>query len=349
MASTRERNGRFIGLYRDHGKQKSAGTYATEEEALARAIVAERDAHPRETEMIYPEQKRGRITVAGYFPGWLRDHRLEETSRESYASEGKHVVKHLGAVPVADLDTARCRKFFRALEASGLSSATVGHIRTTLRMMCRAAVEDGILTRVPEMEIGHIRNKEMTIATRQEAAAIREAIAKPYKLLVETLFATGMRYAEAMGLGPEHVEIHDTYAVLKVGRRVIVQLAAKPVVRNYGKTSNAVRDVVIPRELGERLIMNARDGYVFRSARGGYLYRANFQRVWRPACVAAGVPTLRVHDTRHSHASWLANDPSVPLAAVRDRLGHSSLATTSRYVHSTTPPDAILAALGRAA
>jgi hypothetical protein len=35
MASTRERNGRFIGLYRDaDGKQKSAGTYDTKTAAL---------------------------------------------------------------------------------------------------------------------------------------------------------------------------------------------------------------------------------------------------------------------------------------------------------------------------
>jgi hypothetical protein len=41
MASARERNGRWTGLYRDaNGKQRSAGTYDTQEEALARAKVA---------------------------------------------------------------------------------------------------------------------------------------------------------------------------------------------------------------------------------------------------------------------------------------------------------------------
>lgn len=148
-----------------------------------------------------------------------------------------------------------------------------------------------------------------------------------------------------MGLGPEHVILNGTHAVLKVGRRVVVEVGGKPIIRSYGKSSNSARDVVIPRDLGVRMIAAAHDGYVFRAARGGYLSRTNFRRQWKPACEAAGVPTLRVHDTRHSHASWLANDPRMPLAAVRDRLGHSSLAVTSRYVHSTTPPEAFLEAL----
>lgn len=47
MASTRKRGQRWTGLYRDaSGAQRSAGTFDTEEEALARAQVAELDANP---------------------------------------------------------------------------------------------------------------------------------------------------------------------------------------------------------------------------------------------------------------------------------------------------------------
>ena len=91
------------------------------------------------------------------------------------------------------------------------------------------------------------------------------------------------------------------------------------------------------------------DKLCFTNTIGGYLHRANFRtRVWKPAVTTAGIPGLRIHDTRHSRASWLANDPRVPLAAVRDRLGHTSLTTTSRYVH-VIGDDPCLAALGVAA
>jgi integrase len=60
--------------------------------------------------------------------------------------------------------------------------------------------------------------------------------------------------------------------------------------------------------------------------------------VWRPACEAVGLPTLlRFHDLRHSHASWLLAG-GADLQVVKERLGHASIMTTQRYLH--TLPDA---------
>jgi hypothetical protein len=41
---------------------------------------------------------------------------------------------------------------------------------------------------------------------------------------------------------------------------------------------------------------------------------------------------LRVHDLRHAHASWLLAGGAD--LAVRERLGHSDIATTRRYLHA---------------
>lgn len=49
----------------------------------------------------------------------------------------------------------------------------------------------------------------------------------------------------------------------------------------------------------------------------------------------AKMPHVRFHDLRHTYASWLVQ-AGAPLAAVRDLLGHSSLAVTGRYVHLGT-------------
>lgn len=51
------------------------------------------------------------------------------------------------------------------------------------------------------------------------------------------------------------------------------------------------------------------------------------------ARLMCGHPEWRPYDLRHTFASWLVSDPSVPLTVVRDLLGHSSLAVTSRYSH----------------
>lgn len=60
--------------------------------------------------------------------------------------------------------------------------------------------------------------------------------------------------------------------------------------------------------------------------------------VWRPSCEAAGLPDLpRFHDLRHSHASWLLAG-GADLQVVKERLGHASIMTTQRCLH--TLPDA---------
>src|SRR6266568_2882198 len=60
--------------------------------------------------------------------------------------------------------------------------------------------------------------------------------------------------------------------------------------------------------------------------------------VWHPACGAAGLSAMpRFHDLRHSHASWLLAG-GADLQVVKERLGHASIMTTQRYLH--TLPDA---------
>ena len=61
------------------------------------------------------------------------------------------------------------------------------------------------------------------------------------------------------------------------------------------------------------------------------------RQVWYPARDAAGLTGLRVHDLRHAHASWLLAG-GADLQVVKERLGHTSIVTTERYLH--TLPDA---------
>jgi integrase len=343
MASVRTRGKKYMALYRDRaGRQRSAGSYSTKREALRAGYEAEAlEARGFDGQGARPplevrsEARRGKITVHAYAERWLPQHRLSATGRASYEQMLKHVTRKLGDRAVAELTPGDIRQFFRKLENEGeLSGATIGHILTALRTMVRAAVADGLLRSdvTTGIKIEDRKAPEMIIATPAQARAIQEAIPEHYKLLVEALFATGMRYGEVMGLRPEVITVNHVSATIHV-RRTIVEVDGKPILQDHGKSANATRSITIEKDLAERLIANAREGYVFRAARGGYLSRSNFRRLWKPAVAAAGLPDLRVHDARHSHISWLANDPSVPLAAVRARVGHASLETTSRYVH----------------
>lgn len=70
----------------------------------------------------------------------------------------------------------------------------------------------------------------------------------------------------------------------------------------------------------------------------GHIPRDWFRnQIWRPALAEAGVTVVRPHDLRHAHASWLLAGRA-DLQAVKERLGHASIATTEKYLH--TLPDA---------
>src|SRR6266496_3286633 len=61
--------------------------------------------------------------------------------------------------------------------------------------------------------------------------------------------------------------------------------------------------------------------------------------VWYPACAAADLGMApRVHDLRHAHASWLLAG-GADLQVVKERLGHASIATTEKYLHSLPTAD----------
>lgn len=343
MASTRARGKKYMALYRDRqGRQCSAGSYSTKREALRAGQEAEAlerrgfDGHGARPPLEARSETthRGKITVYAYAERWLPTHRLSATGRASYKQWLKHVNRELGGRAVTELTPADVRTFFRKLEASGMAGSTVGHVLTAFRMMIRAAVADGLLRSdiTADIKIEGRKAPEMIIATPAQARAIEEAIPEHYKLLVETLFATGMRYGECMGLRPEDITVNHVSATIRISR-TIVEVDGKPVLQDHGKSVNAIRTISITTYLAKRLIANAHEGFIFRAPRGGYLSRSNFRRIWKPAVTTAGLPGLRVHDARHSHISWLANDPSVPLAAVRARAGHASLQTTSRYVH----------------
>jgi integrase len=71
----------------------------------------------------------------------------------------------------------------------------------------------------------------------------------------------------------------------------------------------------------------------------GHISRDWFRlNIWQPAITRAGITfRVRAHDLRHAHASWLLAG-GADLQMVKDRLGHGSISTTEKYLH--TLPDA---------
>lgn len=70
---------------------------------------------------------------------------------------------------------------------------------------------------------------------------------------------------------------------------------------------------------------------------GKALRPASVYRILSAATVAAGLPELAPHDLRRTSAKLMA-DGGASLHAIRDALGHSSVATTERYLATASGP-----------
>jgi site-specific recombinase XerD len=70
---------------------------------------------------------------------------------------------------------------------------------------------------------------------------------------------------------------------------------------------------------------------IFANPKTGLPY-VSFFYSWDAARKRAGLPDLRVHDLRHSFASFLVN-AGRSLYEVQELLGHADIRTTSRYAH----------------
>lgn len=344
MASARERNGRWIGLYRDTaGKQKSAGTYDTKKIALAHAAAVEAGI-PATVVEVSREVKSG--TVREYAETWLESHGIQAPTRQGYRGMlRKHVLPVIGDRALSRVTPEHMRGLFRALEAKGMSSASLVKIHSICRAMFRTALEDARITSNPMAGIktrGEV-NREMKILTPEQYAALMKATPEHYRLLVRTAVSTGCRLGELMELRPEDLRGN----MLVISRTVQVVNKPRAYIVKAGTKNGKSRTVRITADLAQELREAGTPGQLLFTRPGGrYLPQNDADGWWKRATKAAGIEGFRFHDLRHTAISWWVH-AGMPLENVRDRAGHSSLAITSRYVHAREDAERdVLEALG---
>ncbi|MGB6681764.1 MAG: site-specific integrase, partial [Candidatus Bathyarchaeia archaeon] len=76
---------------------------------------------------------------------------------------------------------------------------------------------------------------------------------------------------------------------------------------------------------------NGHSEYVFTNPDTGKPY-TDISRAFNKACERAGIENLKFHDLRHTFGSRLAR--TTPLHIVMKLMGHASITTTQRYLHS---------------
>lgn len=154
--------------------------------------------------------------------------------------------------------------------------------------------------------------------TATEAVPLRD------RVLLELLYATGVRVSEACGLDVGDVD-H--------GRRVIRVFGKGGRERAvpYGVPAQRALDDWLRR--GRPALVGARSGdALLLGAKGGRLNPTTARQIVGAYAEAVGLPRTSPHGLRHSAATHLL-EGGADLRAVQELLGHSSLASTQIYTH----------------
>ena len=145
----------------------------------------------------------------------------------------------------------------------------------------------------------------------------------PRYALVMTLYYTGARIGEVLALTPPDIAdgrvlINKNYQRIK--RQDVIQTP---------KTANSVRSVVIPETL--ETILHDHISRLYGVTDDTRLFFMTSEQgtltVLKRHAEKAGVPVIRTHDLRHSHASLLIDMGCSPVL-ISQRLGHRSVTMT---------------------
>jgi len=141
------------------------------------------------------------------------------------------------------------------------------------------------------------------------------------RAILLTLYAGGFRVAELCSLKWSDLQNRDQAGQITV----------------FGK-GGKTRTVLMPMSVWNALMSlrgdAGEDAPVFRSRKGGHLDESQVWRIVRKAAKRAGIEKeVSCHWLRHAHASH-ALDRGAPIHLVQATLGHSSVATTGRYLHA---------------
>jgi site-specific recombinase XerD len=158
-----------------------------------------------------------------------------------------------------------------------------------------------------------------------EPTAVRD------RALLELLYASGARVAEACGLTLDALDLAQGQVRLegKGGRDRIVPIG-RPAVTALDAYVRHARPELLARTAGGST--RRTDGVVLRGDRGGPLGTRDARTVVGRHAAAAGLGHVTPHTLRHSFATHLL-EGGADVRVVQELLGHASLATTQRYTH----------------
>jgi integrase/recombinase XerC len=251
----------------------------------------------------------------------------------NYRIDLKRFSKFLNEKTLESVDYLFIRQFLSELRKSNLSRASTARILSTLRSFFKFLVRESLIATNPVSGVfTPKRDKKLPkFMQEQEVSRLLEAPGRDLmglrdRAILETLYSTGMRVSEVVGMDTDNCDliggIIKVYGKGKKQRLAPIGEKASAAIRDYMQASRDIRDkdsraIFLNKNkarLTDRSVRRIVDTYI------------------KKICIKDSVSP---HTLRHSFATHLLNR-GADLRSVQELLGHESLSTTQIYTHIST-------------
>jgi integrase len=350
-------NGGYVARWRDGADHKRSRSGFTQRSAAHR-YASEQEARTRRGDRAY--EARG-PTWGEWLPIWLELRTVEpSTAKHDQARIERYLLPQWRNARLGKIGRTDVQRWVNQLGRK-LSPSTTQRVFAVFSASMSAAVRAGHIGANPcqTVDLPHLSGGgHEHYLTRAEFDAVCHFLSEPYLTAAILLVGCGLRFGEMAGL-------HWWRVDLEASELVVAETwdATARQIKAYPKGGKA-HTVPLPDFVLDALTYSypdrpehschlqhakgspCRSGLVLSASRP--LDANNMRnRHWKPALELAGVGHTRLHDLRHTYASWLRQD-GVDLETVQHLLGHGSITTTARYSHlGDTQRGKVLAALNR--
>lgn len=217
---------------------------------------------------------------------------------------------------------ARMIEDYKSHRINAIKDISVNQDLQVLKGFFNKCIEWGYLGQNPGKFVRKLKVKESKLPrylSEEEIKTLLEACSPRLYPIVCTLLETGMRISELVNLRWEDIDF----------KRHTIKIESK---KDWHTKSYRPRMVTVRQKLIDLLKTLPKKGdYVFANA-NGEKFANNLHRLWYKTIKKIALKNVTLHTLRHTYASHLVMK-GVPLATVKELLGHADIKTTMIYSH----------------